>query len=195
VRACGSALALLVLIIAIACSVDQRHRVLTFFFEGVPAPGSRPARAPRMDAFLPPPRRQGISPFESVEYFLSVHAPYEEGVCGECHEIEAHAQTVLPDHVQCLRCHGEQAVSERWDHGPAALGVCTTCHDPHVSQFPHLEVAPQPALCTSCHATAEVFALPAHVGRETARCSECHDPHRLGPPRSLAQPPASPEAS
>jgi predicted CXXCH cytochrome family protein len=172
----GAALAAFVAITA--CSVEQRYDVLSFLFDGVPPPGSELARPPRMDDFLPPVRSQGIPPFEDLVYYRSIHQPYRERLCGECHDISEAGRPVLPDHVQCLRCHGEEFAAERWDHGPAAIAVCGVCHDPHASPGFALEVAPQPQLCTQCHADPNLMALPAHAGHEPQRCTDCHDPHR-----------------
>lgn len=172
-------IAALVVSLTLACTADQRHGVLTTLFDGVPPRGAIAAEPPRVAQFLPPVESAGLPPFEREEHFLSVHRPYAEGVCGECHDLSQQAQTLLTDQVQCLRCHGDQAVAEAWDHGPAALGECSVCHDAHVSAQTHLQRIPQPALCAMCHVEPDLMArVPAHLAAADTRCTACHDPHR-----------------
>jgi predicted CXXCH cytochrome family protein len=124
-----------------------------------------------------PPR----SPLEPPVFFASVHKPYAEQACGECHVVaESHALAVL-DQTLCLRCHGAQVLRERWDHGPLNFGLCRICHEPHLSRFPHLQSQEQPGLCTHCHdSTSLMTDIEDHRGAEEQRCTDCHDPHRSG---------------
>lgn len=168
-------------LILVACSAETRHRVLTFLFDGVPAPGEVEAAPPTLDQLLPAePARAATRfrpdpPLRATRFFASVHAPYAESRCTECHTLDQMATPLPLDQALCLRCHADAV---RWDHGPVALGLCQLCHDPHLAEQPHLARMPQPALCTGCHRAATLMTdIPEHRGREESLCTDCHDPH------------------
>jgi predicted CXXCH cytochrome family protein len=172
---------ILLLLLLAACSPERRYQILSHIFDGVPPPGTVQAEPPRQDALLPPVPSAGQAPFAAPQYFASVHQPYADRRCEQCHALDEMGLPVLPDQIGCLRCHGEEALREGWDHGPAAFGVCRACHDPHLSIHTHLTIEAQPALCTACHSSVSLMtAVSAHLGQETKRCTDCHDPHRRG---------------
>jgi len=180
-----AALALLVLPLAIAalfaCSPQERYEVLSFVFDGVPPPGAVEAQPPtqaQLTTGQPPPWRTDL---EAPLFYASVHEPFQEGDCGTCHAPRPALISPPPDQTMCLSCHGQQVVAERWDHGPLRMGLCSLCHEPHLSTLPHLERLPQPEQCTLCHSEPDLMTrVPNHRGPEEQRCTDCHDPHRRG---------------
>jgi predicted CXXCH cytochrome family protein len=177
--------ALLILLgaLALACTPESRHEILSFVFDGVPEPGTveaRPPTAAELTTGQEPPWRD---PFEPPQFFASVHQPYRERDCWSCHAPRPFIAALPPDQSMCLPCHGERLVEENWAHGPLRLALCSVCHEPHLSEHVHLERTSQPGLCTVCHGEPDLMsAVPEHVGQEARRCTDCHDPHREGAP-------------
>jgi predicted CXXCH cytochrome family protein len=64
---------------------------------------------------------------------------------------------------------------------PPAADRCTSCHNPHNSEFPKLLDAQPFRLCTGCHDDIGTLALDSavkHGALESERsCLNCHDPH------------------
>jgi predicted CXXCH cytochrome family protein len=163
----------------IACSAGTRHRVLSFFFDGVPEPGATAAPEPTMARLMTTPGPGEDSALEREIHWTSVHEPYAQGACEACHRGEITEAVVALNDVQCLRCHSSEVRSETWDHAPAALGLCSLCHVAHVSMHPALQSQAQPALCITCHADPTLMTtVEAHRGLGEQRCTACHDPHR-----------------
>jgi predicted CXXCH cytochrome family protein len=82
-----------------------------------------------------------------------VHPALKSG-CTACHEIENQNDTsyvaLLPRESNgCHKCHPSAAVAH--PHFPYASGMCTRCHDPHVSRFPKLLRARVNDVCLDCH--------------------------------------------
>jgi len=92
----------------------------------------------------------------------------------------------------CLKCH-ETVLKGQFKHGPAEVGYCTLCHDPHASPNPGWLRKPTWDLCTTCHRDkgSGVHVLvgftngthptgnvpdPVRPGRNLT-CSSCHNPH------------------
>jgi predicted CXXCH cytochrome family protein len=163
----------------IACSAETRHRILSSVFDGVPRPGSSAAPEPTMARLMTPPSAGADSVIEREIQWASVHGPYAQGDCGACHSGEITEAVVALNDTQCLSCHSSGMHAERWDHAPAALGLCSLCHVAHVSSQPGLQSQPQPELCVSCHADHTLMtSVEAHRDLRNQGCTACHDPHR-----------------
>ncbi len=194
-----SCLAFLSGVLALGCGAATRHRVLTFFFDGVPplnqgggkkegkkgGPGGSARRGPVSKA--------------------SLHAPYKEKKCNLCHKglpmrrknsrsgISALSGTpglVLPLAELCLKCH--ELPGTKYVHGPVAMGRCETCHMPHRSPFPHLVKKEKVRdLCFQCHTKDLFVTMDLHDEKGWIRreCTSCHDPHGGSRP-DLVHPPA-----
>ncbi len=143
-------------------------------------------------------RKNGHSP--SVNFAcVACHT----GVSGENNLIdEGRSRYIQPDPIEdrCFMCHErlkEIVRHNNSDHGPAKLGRCNKCHNPHSS--PNLFFLRKPIweLCTTCHSekieenhviSTFVFRRnknghptkgrkdPSREGRELV-CSSCHNPH------------------
>lgn len=84
----------------------------------------------------------------------AVHTAIPMG-CATCHEVKTENEVttvnlISPKQELCLTCHAGMT-EEPVKHGPAAKGNCSTCHDPHVSDFPKQLRAETNALCFTCH--------------------------------------------
>lgn len=148
------------------CSVEKHHRVLSFFFDGVPDPADRvEAAAPHEEAVA------GRRPIEPGE-----HGPYAAKMCNACHDSRATNALVAPAGELCGRCHELGTASARYVHGPLASGGCLVCHDPHRSQYRHLLVSASDSFCLRCHDRAALSPAAGHAG-EAADCTQCHEAH------------------
>lgn len=88
----------------------------------------------------------------------------------------------------CLECHpASAAITQRQNvHKPVKLGLCTACHNPHVSRHSGLLGFKKEDLCYSCHDrqkgfTGEVVHKPVFEGE----CLACHDSHSTDSPGLL----------
>jgi len=181
----------LLLCLAAACSAETRYRVLSFLFDGVPAPPGmeappegraqerRPAFYTSFDArsaAVPRP----VQPVSVPEAIVSVHKPFAENKCKECHDPRMGFDTLpLTDARLCDKCHLEQRQKNGWDHGPINLGTCVPCHVPHRSTNPHLLSQPVPDLCLECHSEDLQRREDYHDVPDVYDCLSCHDPHRM----------------
>jgi predicted CXXCH cytochrome family protein len=184
--AAGAALSAVLLALLTSCAPVARYRVLTFFFDGVPAPpGVEPAEkiAPPMEEALSfrdrYPRARLVSAKPTPSPTLSIHEPVREHRCGECHVSAGRMNMLTVDARMCDKCHYEQRVREGWDHGPINLGACIPCHRAHDSPYEHLLERPVPELCMTCHQEDMNRGEEYHLVPNVDRCIECHDPHQM----------------
>jgi len=158
----------LVAALAMGCNTATRHKVLTFFFDGVPPP--RPASAagasqPAAPAAAAAPRGVGYRE----------HGPYAARLCNACHEPAATNALLAPAEELCLQCHDLRR-DRNYSHGPLFAGGCIVCHDPHSSQYSNLLVSESDDFCFHCHDRGSVERTAAHEGTE-GQCTFCHDAH------------------
>jgi predicted CXXCH cytochrome family protein len=170
-------LAVVLVIWFCSCTPQSKHRVLSFFFDGVPPLGSpadagktktEPAVEETEEDFARPPQ---------VAQTGSAHEPYVKRQCDRCHGSQSSMALEEGANDLCRRCHGDFTRSLNHVHGPAATFDCQVCHDPHDSEEPHLLLKPQPDLCFWCHKESDVRSAPYHAAAKDRRCSECHNPH------------------
>lgn len=163
------------------------HRVLTFFFTGVPDPNQPVNVAEDLAAAETAPAYwQDYKSVPQQRFFA--HGPWANKQCDSCHEPSRQgAASVIPrsgesapDGSVCLDCHVQQnfavAAEGLWVHGPVASRQCTACHNPHSSgRMFMLQASDNNQLCGSCHINSEMSAK--HTSTEGADCASCHDPH------------------
>jgi predicted CXXCH cytochrome family protein len=149
-----------------ACDATTRHKVLTYFFDGVPPLES-----------AAPPTAPGQPSLSAASTALSVqeHGPYAAKLCAACHSESLGNTLVAPADQLCQRCH-ELKMDARYVHGPLASGGCLVCHDPHSSRTRPLLVSEPEGFCFHCHDRETVLAIPGH-GNLQQSCTECHDAH------------------
>ncbi|MCP4450485.1 MAG: hypothetical protein GY809_03415 [Planctomycetes bacterium] len=158
----------------VSCTDTERHRALSFFFDGVPPlPGQVVEEIPIDDPLNP--RRKRIEP----TWFL--HEPQAD--CERCHGTQA--QTNFSRQVQlvsslpglCYECHDMPQGGKGWVHGPVASGQCVVCHEPHRSVNRHLLKKPEPKICFQCHEETSLMTLPGHGQASFQTCLDCHAGH------------------
>ncbi len=157
------------------CSIEQHYGVLSFFFDGVPQPGSATIATGDVG---PSGRRVPGTPALT----LSAHAAYAERRCEECHGPSTNFGFVVSGFSElgnetCAGCHDD--VQRTWPrvHGPVAAGDCLWCHQPHESRFPALLVRGSPDLCLQCHLFELEESLSAPHEDLQRDCLSCHRGH------------------
>jgi len=179
-RIIALAAACLALVLA-GCDSVTRHKVLTTIFDGVPS--------------LPPPEQlcqeyveeqtmlaaqaadaAAATPAET-ELVRSSHQPYVEKQCNSCHDKEKEGGLALARAKLCFSCHTD-FLTGRYMHGPAAVGDCLSCHEPHSSRFPSLLKSAKAELCGKCHQERRIAAgMHDRLTAQHIACVDCHDPH------------------
>jgi len=162
----------------LSCAGSNRHRVLSFFFDGVPKPGeSRPV------GYAPHSRTKASRPFNrptkrpAVSGVMYPHAPWAEQACTRCHRDGSMLLIRTVDEGLCQMCHREIPGNARYVHGPVAANACDLCHVRHFSARPKLLRDEPDALCLLCHAQGDQLEGDYHDGIELRSCVDCHDPH------------------
>ncbi len=169
------------------CSCDEveHHRMLSFFFDGVPPlPGeaNEPGFADTTAA-----QAAGGSPTGGWH----VHKPISN--CTDCHgsrrqrTSSRQVQLVAEVPKLCHGCHREYAALPGWVHGPVAVGECLLCHEPHKARNEFLLVKPVPELCFDCHESQAIRLIEGHARDSYARCHDCHEGH-VGATKNLLKP-------
>jgi predicted CXXCH cytochrome family protein len=167
-RATAPAAALLVSLVAglsFACDATSRHKVLTYFFDGVPpleTPGAEPAPG-------------AATPTAARPISFQEHGPYAAKLCTACHNQDVGNALVAPPDQLCGRCHALK-LDKAYIHGPLASGDCLVCHDPHSSPYKPLLVSQSDSFCFQCHDRNDIANSPGHANLEEP-CTTCHDAH------------------
>lgn len=86
----------------------------------------------------------------------------------------------------CFGCHEERKFKGTVIHSPVAGGMCTSCHNPHQSEFSKLLISDSPDLCYNCHDKAEFTRKNVHAA-VFGGCNTCHAPHVSGNKTLLLQ--------
>lgn len=154
--------------LTLGCSGTARHKVLNFFFDGVPMP-----QPPVVTATEAGAETAGGAPLGRT--FASEHGPYGAKLCGACHDAQAVNALVVSGDRLCARCH-DLALDKQYVHGPVADGGCLSCHDPHSSPYRHLLLSESDGFCLHCHDGAALSPVEGHAAGET-NCTSCHDAH------------------
>jgi predicted CXXCH cytochrome family protein len=164
-------LLLLLLVFLIGCS----PKVVSFFFDGVPAPDST-SMASR-DSLQADSSGITLIASQTARPQLTVHPPYKLKKCTICHNTSAAAKMSQPEPGLCYLCHDDYSLNYKFVHGPAAAGYCTNCHHPHASENSKLLRRTGQQLCLECHDAKDIFKKPSHAAIGQAACTDCHNPH------------------
>jgi predicted CXXCH cytochrome family protein len=148
------------------CSVERNYKTLSLFFDGVPSPEAR-AKAAALS---------GINPDARKSPTYSLHKPFGEDRCTDCHNNISALTSVSAD--VCMKCHKQVPTEYARMHGPVAAGACLWCHSPHESPQAHLLKKPAREVCIQCHEAGLLDAtrIPAHADA-AASCLDCHGGH------------------
>lgn len=79
----------------------------------------------------------------------------------------------------CAECH-DSMVEEKFVHGPAAMGACSQCHDPHSASEKFLLRQEERQTCFACHtdfAESMQSAAVVHTPVTEEKCTLCHVAH------------------
>lgn len=168
--------AVLAAAIGSACATpEQKYRLLSFLFDGVPQLQSSES----LKAAAGP---DGVVIAEAIPWRRNsvqwvVHDPYDGEDCGECHASELSNELVLPQQELCWSCHDQEDFGGEVLHGPVAAGRCDGCHNPHRTRFESLLVVEPGVLCDQCHDQSTFPSVGEHRTEQGDDCIECHDPH------------------
>jgi len=125
---------------------------------------------------------------------VAVRAPHPPAVddCLACHEFDRSGDRTTVELVEtgstlCLACHDDFAADAEGavasPHAPV-VDDCSSCHDPHGTEFDALLVASPDRICLECHDAEATDSLhPIPVSR--ADCRSCHDAHGSENPHML----------
>jgi predicted CXXCH cytochrome family protein len=152
---------------------EQRHDVLSFFFDGVPPWDEQAAgRA----GFL-----EGQDPRRRAETVWTLHEPLND--CARCHgeqqqkNFSREVKLVAPVPDLCYQCHTGPTALTGWVHGPVITGDCLLCHEPHRTVNPYLLRRAIPEICYQCHDPASIRSITDHELPGYSLCDACHSGH------------------
>jgi len=175
-------LILLVLLSAFVAGCDEveRHKVVTFFFDGVPSVAGE--KVTETDASDPNSRKSAqMRPKLGSWYVHELREPQKK--CTVCHGkrrqrgFSRQAHLIAPVPKLCYDCHTDYTVSSSFVHGPVAVGQCLFCHNHHKSKIEHLLKEPEPKLCHQCHDINAIKSIPDHLTQLSSACTDCHEAH------------------
>jgi predicted CXXCH cytochrome family protein len=197
-----AALGVLGVVGLVGCSAmdkEDKHRMLTFFFTGVPPLEDETAAATPADQSptiaLPTPG--GRTPVKRASDSTSgvwVHGPVGANQCDLCHTVSpgtgfssvsvpgAGVRLQEPKEQLCLGCHPEKGPEAARAQGarlhkPAAAGWCTACHDAHRALRRYqLRGANNRELCSGCHKKSSLSTVTGHTNGG-GDCLNCHNAH------------------
>ncbi|MHC4742858.1 MAG: cytochrome c3 family protein [Planctomycetota bacterium] len=159
-------------LLVLCCDRAERHKVLTFVFDGVPPLDYDPNAAAAAAG--------GTTDQVALKPKPSRHEPASK--CETCHGTDTKRSyskeiklvAAVPD--LCFGCHED----DRYDvsmHGPVLTGECVFCHKPHNSAYPKLLVATIPDLCYRCHVQKDMVDIEGHSDKGYFKCLKCHNAH------------------
>ncbi len=115
-----------------------------------------------------------------------IHGPVAAGKCKVCHgENNKHMKSpkwnkfgkVKQDMSKtCYSCHDKLAFKKIM-HKPVQQGECTTCHDPHESDYKYQLTAKGADLCFKCHDKKLNKNRYVHGPAAVGGCVLCHEAH------------------
>ena len=160
----------------VGCNTSEArsYRILSFFFDGVPSPGTS-----RVDDVQPTVNiRQGQrkprkAPAEPV-YKVVAHKQLK---CTMCHLLSQGMALRQERDKLCVTCHDQSFHDRGFVHGPVVIGQCGACHSAHRSKHPAATLKPLNALCLECHTQPDLMEGAHHRDAQSQICTVCHDPH------------------
>ncbi len=165
---------LLTPIFCASCDPEERHKILTTFFDGVPPLYEE-------EVYVQDPNSIFTVAKKPVAVWY-IHEPQKD--CAVCHgekkERTFSSEVQLPVSVPelCYGCHeGLRSSDKRYIHGPVAVAKCLVCHEPHKTQNKHLLKYPVPQICYNCHNTEWTATISGHELEEYKQCLDCHSGH------------------
>ncbi len=188
------------------CNKYTRHKVLTFFFTGVPHPDEEvvdiqvaQTNEERIKLFEKKLRKRGK---QRLEIKIFTHGPYGANQCYQCHNTAATAalygkskkksvmptwsggmpgRLVAPLKKLCTECHTTKSAEsaydkDLWIHGPVSDGMCTLCHNPHQSKYEYMLV--KETTSELCRSChGKGYIIETEDHLSGKECTSCHNAH------------------
>jgi predicted CXXCH cytochrome family protein len=168
------------LLMTVGCTEEEKYRVLSRFFDGVPPPGAAAAAAAAAAEQAAAAEGEGEGkrkPVKKQTYWY--HKPARDD-CANCHERRGGPLVKTVADGLCQNCHDLPGEDLRYVHGPVAANGCLQCHSPHESNQPALLLQAPEALCVGCHPATQLSPdphQPSDLVPDTSLCTLCHNPH------------------
>ena len=163
--------------LVVGCSPRAGHKVLSFFFDGVPGNFQKNGNA--HDSLVKHNTNNVLAsnkPVKATKVYY-YHPPFFDKECTKCHNNTTSSTLASPMPGLCYTCHKDFRTKFSYVHGPVAGGFCNVCHSPHRSENRNMLKREGQAMCTYCHARENVMVVKAHAGIGDSDCQKCHDPH------------------
>jgi predicted CXXCH cytochrome family protein len=161
------------------CDPVTVHKVTTTIFDGVPSLPEPQQYCQEYHENKLKSEREEAKSKEAVEPVAtgSVHPPYRQKQCERCHDKSKDSGLIRPKNEICFVCH-PKIIKKSFVHGPASVGGCLECHDPHSSNFPSLLKFERATICSVCHRERRMAdAMHTKVIAKGMVCVDCHNPH------------------
>lgn len=161
------------------CDPVTTHKITTIFFEGVPSmpPAERYCQDYHEKKLAEEREAAKKKQTAATEQISSDHLPFAEKHCDDCHDKRTETGLIRPRNEICFVCHPD-IINGFFVHGPASVGGCLECHEPHSSAYPSLLKTDKKTLCAGCH--QEKRAAEGLHDKAVANgmlCMDCHNPH------------------
>ena len=164
------------------CDQEDRHKLLTFFVDGVPPIGGWDPNDPNSPDYRNNLKGSSANANQQQTNAVgSYHEPRKE--CNLCHEnipqesMPGSADLVENEPDLCYNCHTDYTKDKAYVHGPVAVGECLFCHLPHKSKNRYLLKKPIPDICFTCHDREMINEIPDHNPELLGKCNFCHHAH------------------
>ncbi|NTW88080.1 MAG: cytochrome C [Desulfobulbaceae bacterium] len=162
------------------CNSLTVHKVTSTVFDGVPSMPSPEQYCYDYHQKALQDEREAAKKLEAQALQAgdrSVHPPYAEKRCNDCHNKESDSGFVTEKEALCAVCH-KNFLEGSNVHGPAAVGSCLECHLPHNAPNPSLLKKVNGELCATCHREQrQAESLHKAVAEKSISCVKCHNPH------------------
>ena len=159
------------------CSQNKLHKTLSIFFDGVPYKSKDSTVIKKDSIVIKDSLRNLKNTKKQNSIIVSVHPPYRDRECSNCHDNNDKTKFTKPLQSLCFNCHDDFSKKYKFVHGPVASGSCIACHNPHQSKLKKLVLRENQSLCTYCHDKKQVLKNEVHSDIGETNCTECHNPH------------------
>ncbi|MEW6109451.1 MAG: cytochrome c3 family protein [Nitrospirota bacterium] len=190
-----------IVLMTTGCDKYTKHKVLTFFFTGVPPIEEENTLSDEKEkkGVVSVREKKKITPPVPPVF---VHGPYGAKLCDQCHspsgkggfrsfggaqsgKTESSFQGMIGQvkalDELCTDCHMHKSVKliearGLQAHKPVSDGMCTTCHNGHQSQNLYMLMKEKTTeLCATCHFKGDARLIESHSKNE--ECISCHNAH------------------
>ena len=173
----------LIVILIYSCSSKSSYQLKHFIFDGVPkyeeyTPIYQDSLR-NIDSLtlLSDIELINNTPISNEKVSISIHEPYKERKCSECHNMQNTKSLLISSSDLCYKCHDNLNSTYSVLHGPVASGDCLVCHSPHRAKYKNLLIKSAQSLCLNCHDLDVLGDNNEHKDINNTSCLTCHDPH------------------